>query len=86
MIEELLEQNSEFSRKLLDSLRNRIIDRRNVKMATLMAYLEDCRFPDTTDDLHMTYSTKNDIAVTAKDLLERLFVNQDEPHDSVRAN
>ena len=86
MIGELLELDSEFSRKLLDSLRNRIIERRNVKMATLMAYLQDCRFLDVTVNLHMSYATKNDIAVLAKDLYVRLYPepqadNNDEPRN-----
>ena len=50
-------------------------------MATLMAYLQDCKFLDSTNKLHMTYATKNEIAILAKDIFVRLGLNQDEPQE-----
>ena len=73
MIGDLLKLESEFARKLLDSVKNRIIDRRNMKTSTLMAYLQDPRFLDTTESLHMTYATHEEIAGEARDLLKRLY-------------
>ena len=53
-------------------------------MATLIAYLEDPGFLDTTSGKNFTYATHDEIAYKAKQLLIRHFPTHTTPNDNER--
>ena len=73
MISKLTALDSEFAKKLLFALKCRIIERRQKVAGTLLAYLEDPRFIDSTSSLHLDYANRDEIAKKATDLFIRLF-------------
>ena len=73
MIERLENLDSEISKKLLFAIKYRIIERRQKVVATLIAYLEDPNFLNTTSGKHLDYSTHDEIAKKAKELFLRHF-------------
>ena len=73
MIGALTNQTSEFASRVLASLRERIEERRNVELSTLLAYLQDATFLDSTHDLHLSYATRDEVANEAKEIAIRLF-------------
>ena len=73
MIERLKQLESEFAKKLLFALKCRIIERRQITVATLLAYLENPAFLSTTESLNLTYASRDEIAIKASELYIRLF-------------
>ena len=73
MIEKLQELESEFAKKLLYSVKKRIIERRQITVATLLAYLENPAFLNTTGSLNLTYSSRDEIAEEILELDTRLY-------------
>ena len=65
--------HSDFAKKLLFALKCRIIERRQTVHATLLAYLEDPSFLDNTADKEFVYSSHDEIAKAARELLIRIF-------------
>ena len=47
-------------------------------MSTLLAYLQDCSFLNSTASLHLTYAEREQVAYEAKDLFVRLFPEKPE--------
>lgn len=77
MFTKLEKLTSEFAKKLLFSLKYRIIERRRQVTSTLMAYLECPRFLKNTSGKYLAYSDRDEIAREATNLLIRLFPVQE---------
>ena len=73
MIERLNQLESEFAKKLLFALKCRIIERWQITVATLLAYLENPAFLNTTESLNLAYASRDEIAIKASELYTRLF-------------
>ena len=75
MVKELREQETDFGIELATSVENRIHQRRQVKHATLLAYLENPIFlhASVQFDKVLPYSSKTAITALMKDLYIRLF-------------
>ena len=79
MIGRLQELKTEFSKKLLFSLKCRIIERRQIAAATTLAYLENPAFLNATVSLNLTYANHNEIAKKISELNVRLFPTEPPP-------
>ena len=73
MIQRLEKLTSEFAKKLLFSVKCRIIDRRLPVISTLQAYLENPNFLDTLKDEKLQYADREEMAEAAARLITRLF-------------
>ena len=90
MIKELLKLTTEaesdfgaeFAENLLAALENRIIERRNHKLSTLLAYLQDVTFLDATADLHLTYASRKEMADEARKVYARLYPEPESKGDT----
>ena len=69
--------------RLYQSLLNRILQRRQQDLATLLAYLEQPSFLDMVgnEPTHLSYSSRKDMSKLAVDLYVRLF-----PHEDIAAH
>ena len=75
MLKELSALDSTIAARLLTSLEFRINERRQIGLATLLAYLKKPKFLETTDKLRLPYANKEQITRLAKILYDRLFQN-----------
>ena len=84
MIKELRKHETEFAIELTASVEKRIKERRQVKHATLLAYLENPNFlhASVQFDKVLPYSSKADITKLMKDLYIRLFGGPSEEEQS----
>ena len=90
MIKELQALNSDFAKELTTSVKDRIDERRQPKLSTLLAYLNDPHFLDASKSWGrvLSYANKTAITTLAKEIYMRLFhEEQDEasnegPQDS----
>ena len=73
MITKLEKLGSQFATNLLFELKCRIIERRQSVASTLLAYLENPKFLDSTAGLKLEYSDREAIAQKIERLFLRLF-------------
>ena len=75
--------DSGFGIALTASVEDRIKQRRQVKLSTLIAYLEDPKFLDVgmTFDRVLPYSSKTTITTLTKDVYIRMFYDHEGPAD-----
>ena len=75
MITELEKLESTFAEDLKSSLWDRINERRQIKLSTLLAYLQNGNFFDASNgfDRRLSYASKTAITTLAKDIYMRLF-------------
>ena len=73
MFKKLTKLNTEFAGRLLFALKCRILERRHKIVSTLLAYLEDPNFLETTEGKELAYADHGEIANEAARILVRLF-------------
>ena len=80
-LETLKSFQNPFATRLYQSLLNRILQRREQDIATLLAYLKKSRFLDMLGNdpkpKHLSYSSREEMAKAAVALYVRLFSNED---------
>jgi hypothetical protein len=80
MIRKLSAQNSDFAARLSIAVETRIMERRQVGLSTLQAYLDNSTFLDSVTDGEtvLSYSTRNKISKIARNLFLCLFPSKDD--------
>ena len=75
MLKDLRDLETPIARKLFTSVKNRIEERRQYGLSTLLAYLTKPKFLDTTHLKILHYATREEIVRLARILYDRLFQN-----------
>ena len=70
--------DSPFAMRLNGAVQTRIEERRLTILSTLMAFLENPSFLDSTRNLHLQYADRNELIKSAKELLIDLKLDKDE--------
>ena len=80
MIKELRKLSTHIGMTLTTSVEDRIHERRQTKLSTLQAYLEDPHFLDSEMDVDriLLYATKSNITTLARDIYMRLFKEEEQ--------
>ena len=72
--------NTEFSKELRKNVFQRVTERRQKELSTLLGYLDNHKFLDRrTGARNLPYSTKSKATETAESLYKRLFYKEPDP-------